>query len=67
MDAVSYIITCHNSNALDNKQINILTTTLPLSKVVVYLIVQKSRAGASVNGAYVCSKLNVYSQGSINN
>jgi hypothetical protein len=30
-----------------------LTTRLPLSKLVVYLKVQKSRAGASVVGAYV--------------
>lgn len=44
-----------------HKTTNILTTRLPLSKVIVYLRVQKSRAGASVVGAYVCSKFEGYS------
>ena len=35
----------------------ILTTILPLSKLEVYLRVQKSLAGASVVGAYVCSNI----------
>lgn len=39
------------SNLLSKEDIH--TTTLPFSKVVVYLRVQKSRAGAKVVGAYV--------------
>jgi hypothetical protein len=35
--------------------INPLTTTFLFSKIVVYLRVQKSRGGASVVGAYICT------------
>lgn len=50
-----YMIKCSKSiiyEALNDK--GSLTTRLPFSKLVVYLKVQKSRAGANVVGAYVC-------------
>lgn len=37
------------------------TTKLPSSKIVVYLRVQKSRAGAKVVGAYICHRTDLAS------
>lgn len=40
----------HNKHAIVKQ----LTTKFPSSRIVVYLSVQKSRAGAKVVGAYIC-------------